>query len=218
MRRRRTVSALIRGGCAATLGAVLVGCTAAREPTDSPVSTSEPTSSQAGTTTTAPPTTQPVSLPDNCGALLPVTDLDASLGTALPGSVSYVRGEPLPGIGRTDRITCGYGVAVGPDGRTQPPLLEISMASYTDEAAASDRVEDTTTDRQTAGDRVETTEVQTLPAVLLSGVAATTLVFAEANVTYSLTLLAAVLAPEQVPRGLVGVAEAVLEQAAAPTS
>lgn len=156
-----------------------------------------------------------MALPGNCGALLPITDLAAALGTALPGSVSYVRGEPLPGIGRTDRITCGYGVVIGPDGKAQPPLLEVSVASYTDEAAAGDRIDVTTTDRQAAGDRVETTEVQALPAVLLSGVSGTTLVFARGAWTYSLTLLAAVLPPEQMPSGLAGVAMAVLERAAA---
>lgn len=154
--------------------------------------------------------------PDNCGVLLPVTDLDAALGVGLPGSVSYVRGEPLPGIGRTDRITCGYGIVIGPDGKAQPPLLEVSISSYTDDVAAAGRIDVTTADRQSAGDRVENTEAGGLPAVLLSGVTGTTLVLADGAWTYSLTLLMAVLPPEQTPAGLVGVAEAILERNTSP--
>ncbi len=204
-------------GVAVALAAgALTACTAESRPSDDTVSSRAPTT---GATETTPSTTsapEPVSLPDNCGALLPVTDLDAALGLGLPGSVSYIRGEPLPGIGRTDRITCGYGVAIGPDGNAQPPLLEISIASYNDEPAAADRIDVTTTDRQSAGDRVEATDVAELPAVLLIGVAGTTLVFADGATTYSLTLLAAVLPPEDMATGLVNVADAVRTRASAP--
>lgn len=146
--------------------------------------------------------------------MLPLTELDATLGTGLPGSVSYVRGEPIPGIGRTDRITCGFGVVTGSDGAAQPPLLEISLASYADPAAAADRVVVTTADRQSAGDRVAPTSVGNLAAVALTGVGATTLVFAEGTLTYSLTLLPAVVPGEQTVDRLVAVAEALRVQAA----
>ncbi len=199
--------------CAALLATGLAACTASSDPSGVPTTSRVPTTSAAPTTTSAEPTAEPVGLPANCGALLPVTDLDPALGVGLPGSVSYIRGEPLPGIGRTDRITCGYGIVIGPDGNAQPPLLEVSIASYTDEAAAADRIDVTTVDRQTAGDRVESTEVQGLPAVMLTGVAGTTLVFADGTWTYSLTLLAAVVPPEQMPTRLTAVAEAVLAQA-----
>lgn len=146
--------------------------------------------------------------------MLPLTELDATLGTGLPGSVSYVRGEPIPGIGRTDRITCGFGVVTGSDGAAQPPLLEISLASYADPAGAADRVVVTTADRQSAGDRVAPTSVGNLAAVALTGVGATTLVFAEGTLTYSLTLLPAVVSDEQTVDRLVAVAEALRVQAA----
>ncbi|MBA2414479.1 MAG: hypothetical protein H0V64_00975 [Geodermatophilaceae bacterium] len=216
MRRRQLTSSMTRGVsgvCAALLATGLAACTASSDPSGVPTTSRVPTTSAAPTTTSAEPTAEPVGLPANCGALLPVTDLDPALGVGLPGSVSYIRGEPLPGIGRTDRITCGYGIVIGPDGNAQPPLLEVSIASYTDEAAAADRIDVTTVDRQTAGDRVESTEVQGLPAVMLTGVAGTTLVFADGTWTYSLTLLAAVVPPEQMPTRLTAVAEAVLAQA-----
>lgn len=214
---RRSPSLLIRGALGVAVASAVVGCTATEGPSAPPTASSAPTTSATATTTLATPSPQPAALPDNCGELLPVTDLDVALGTGLPGSVTYVRGEPLPGIGRTDRITCGYGVVIGVDGggRAMPPLLEISISSYTDEAAAAARIDVTTADRQRAGDRVEATEVQGLPAVLLTGVAAATLIFADDTLTYSLTLLTAVLPPEQTPTGLVAVAEAVLDQQAA---
>jgi len=146
--------------------------------------------------------------------MLPLTELDAALGTGLPGSVSYVRGQPIPDIGRTDRITCGFGVVTGQDGAAQPALLEISLASYSDPAAAADRVVVTTADRQTAGDRVAAASVGELAAVALTGVSATTLVLAEGTLTYSLTLLRAVVPDEQTVDRLVAVAQAVRAQAA----
>lgn len=193
----------------------VVGCTATSDPAG-PAATATGSTSAAATTATASGSAAPTAsaapgaLPADCNDLLSVTDLDAALGTGLPGSVSYVRGAPIPDIGRTDRITCGYGVVAGADGTPMPPQLEISLASYTDEAAAAARVDVTTAARQAAGDRVEATDVGGVPAVLLSGPAATTLVLADGTVTYALTLLSAVLPPERTPAGLAGVAEAVL--------
>lgn len=218
---RRLPGASPTRGVVALVGiSLLVACTAGSNAPDAPEaeSTDATTTSVAATTARPTPAPAPAALPDNCGALLPVTELDAALGTGLPGSVSYVRGEPIAGIGRTDRITCGYGIVIGEDASPLPPLLEISVASYTDDAAAADRIGVTTVDRQSAGDRVEDTEVEGLPAVLLTGVTGATLVFADGPWTYSLTLLTAVLPPEQVPSALAGVATAVLTQAmAGPT-
>jgi hypothetical protein len=214
MRRRTPGSALALGVSAAVV--VLAACTADTDPSGPTETSAPPTSSSAATTASATATAEPVALPGNCGALLPVTDLDAALGTGLPGSVSYVRGQPLPDIGRTDRITCGYGVAIGPDGKALPPLLEISISSYTDVPAAADRIDVTTADRQSAGDRVEAADVAGSPAVVLTGVAGTTLVFAAGASTYSLTLLPAVVPPEQTAERLIAVAEAVLDQSSAP--
>lgn len=208
---------MMRGLAALLTAAGLVACTAGSNTAAAPEASSSRPSSAAATTATTAPSTPPQALPENCGALVPVTDLDAALGVGLPGSVSYVRGEPLPDIGRTGRITCGYGVAIGPQGKAAPPLLEISVSTYTDEAAAAARIDLTSADRQAAGDRVEATEVQTLPAVVLIGVTQTTLVLADSTRTYSLTLLAAVLPANQTSAGLSSVAGAVLDRAAAPS-
>lgn len=190
---------------------LLAGCTAGSDDDPAaPTSTSStsPTSSAANPSV-APTSAPPVALPNTCAGLLPLTELDGALGTGLPGAVSYVRGQPIPDIGRTDRITCGFGVVTGEDGVAQPPLLEISLAAYSDPAAAADRVAVTTAGGQTAGDRVAAVNVADLPAVALTGVTSTTLVFAEQTLTYSLTLLRAVVPEEQTVDRLVAVAEAV---------
>lgn len=195
--------------------ALLAGCTSGSDDGGTPTTGPASSTTGSGTTSAAPSSSAPppLVLPDSCAAMLPLTELDAALGTGLPGSVSYVRGQPIPDIGRTDRITCGFGVVTGQDGAAQPALLEISLASYSDPAAAADRVVVTTADRQTAGDRVAAASVGELAAVALTGVSATTLVLADGTLTYSLTLLRAVVPDEQTVDRLVAVAQAVRAQA-----
>ena len=63
------------------------------------------------------------------------------LGVRLPGTTTYLLGEPEPGVGRTGRVTCGYGVtpATATAGASDP-LLEVTVATYVDAASASDRL------------------------------------------------------------------------------
>ncbi|MGI8532955.1 MAG: hypothetical protein ACR2KN_08125 [Geodermatophilaceae bacterium] len=197
---------------------LLSGCTAGSTAAGRASTTARSTSAVASSSPapTSTPVAPPLAPPADCGGLLSVTEVPAALGVGLPGSVSYVRGQPLPGIGRTDRITCGYGVVVGPDGKKQPPQLEISVSSYTDDTAATDRIEITTNDRQAAGDRISTTTVGDIPAMLLAGVLGTTLVFADGTLTYSLSLVPGVLPADRMAAGLTGVATAVRANVTAP--
>jgi hypothetical protein len=76
-------------------------------------------------------------LPDDCGRILAVGDLEALLGLPL-GSVAQrtTLGVAEPSVGRTERVACVYtGTAGGPArGRT---LLNINASAYTDANAAS---------------------------------------------------------------------------------
>jgi len=74
-------------------------------------------------------------LPDDCQAVVPSADVVAVVGAPLPGQTTYVFADPLPDIGRTGRVTCGYGDAG--DG----PKVEITLNEYETEQAAQDRVD-----------------------------------------------------------------------------
>lgn len=203
-------------------GLTLAGCTAGSR--EDQAAQPEPTGTSASataepSTTSAAPTPDQSQLPAGCNQLLTITDLDAALGVPMPGQISYIRGEPLPQINRTGRINCGYGIVVGLDGELDPPLLEVSAFTYSDEASALDRVDVTVDSSLQAGDiRTEVT-VGGLPGVVLTGVGDATLIFADRIRTYALTLLPGVVAPEATDAALVSVGEAVLARAAqAPPS
>lgn len=217
-RSRRWSAALVTGAAI-----LLAGCSAGTG--DQPADTSSAVATTSSPSPRASASAAAAELPDSCAAMLALTELDAALGAGLPGTVSFVLGEPLPDIGRTGRITCGFGVTAaptaaptagpsaaptaGPSGVSVPPLLEISISSYTDVAAAADRIDVTRADRQTAGDQVQPVEVAELAGVALTGVTATTLVVADGTWTYSLTLQRAVVPDEETVPRLVAVALAV---------
>lgn len=182
------------GGALSCLGLVgllgLAGCSAPSGGEDA----AAPTSSTP--TTTAPTTTaSPVfELPGTCAEMLTVAQVTDGLGVRLPGTTSYLVGEPQPDIGRTARVTCGYGVAPATDtAGASDPLLEVTVFVYTDAAAAAERVEVLTTNQEQQGVRVDPATVAGADAVLLSGPADTTLVATVAERTYALTLLPGLL-------------------------
>lgn len=185
------------GGALSSVGLVgllgLAGCTgfagaapAAPSPTPTPIASSTP-----APTTTAAPTYE---LPATCAGLLTGSQLEAALGARLPGTSTYVVGAPEPGIGRTGRVTCGFGVTPATQtAGASDPLLEVSVFTYRDAAAATDRLEVLTSAQEAQGVPAGPATVTGAQAVLFAGPADTTLVAVLAERTVSLTLVPGLL-------------------------
>src|SRR3954468_22951975 len=85
--------------------------------------------------TGGPPATDPAAVPPP-PPLVTDDDVAHALGRAPGGTDTYVRAAPLPQIGRTGRVTCGFGARANPDGSKAPPVVEASLMTYTDAATA----------------------------------------------------------------------------------
>ncbi|WP_131801726.1 hypothetical protein [Klenkia soli] len=166
------------------------GCAGFAGATPAPPSTTAPTTTTTARTTTAPAYT----LPETCAGLLTVSQVSDALGARLPGTTTYVVGEAEPGIGRTGRVTCGYGVtpATATAGASDP-ILEVSVFTYTDPGAAAARVEALVAARRAEGEASGAAAVPGADAVLLTGPAETTLVATVDSRTYALTLVPGLL-------------------------
>ena len=173
---------------------VLSGCTGgpggAEVAAPAPSSSAPPPSTSAPATTAAP--VQP--LPASCSELLSLRQLDQALGTALPEQTTYTVGTPQPEIGRTGRITCGFGVVPATaDAGAGAPLLELSVFTYTDEQSAADRVDATVDAQQAKGVRFDEAVVPGASAVLLTGPEEATLIATVGPRTYSLSVVPGIL-------------------------
>ena len=171
---------------------VLAGCSSSpEEPVAAPVSTSAAPSSSAAPATPAPPVYE---LPEGCSELLTLRQVDSALGTALPGQTTFTVGTAEPEIGRTGRITCGFGVVPATDDAgAADPLMQLSVFTYTDEQAAADRVDATVDAQQARGVRFDEAVVPGASAVLLTGPDGATLIATVGTRTYSLSLVPGVL-------------------------
>ena len=172
---------------------VLAGCTGSPDGADvvaAPSSSAPPPSTSASATTAAPV----YELPESCSGLLSLRQLDQALGTALPGQTTYTVGTPQPEIGRTGRITCGFGVVPATaDAGAGDPLLELSVFTYTDERSAADRVDATVDAQQAKGVRFGEAVVPGASAVLLTGPEEATLIATVESRTYSLSIVPGIL-------------------------
>lgn len=184
------------GGALPYLGLVgllgLVGCTASSDSTAQAPSSSSVSTSAAVTTTAAPA----FELPATCADLLTVAQVTDGLGVRLPGTTSFVLGQPKPDIGRTGRVTCGYGVTAATDTAGESdPLLEVSVFVYSDPQAAADRAQAVQGSREAQGVRVDPATVPGADALLFSSPDDTTLIATVAERTYALTLVPGLLDP-----------------------
>ncbi|MCZ2828219.1 hypothetical protein O2W14_05150 [Modestobacter sp. VKM Ac-2986] len=171
---------------------VLAGCSSTPDAAPVVVATSSapPPSTSAPATTAAPV----YELPEGCSGLLSLQQVDDVLGTPLPGETTFTVGTPEPEIGRTGRVTCGFGVLPATeDAAAGDPLLQLSVFSYTDAQAAADRVGATVDAQQAQGVRADQAVVPGSSAVLLSGPDETTLIATVDTRTYSLSLVPGVL-------------------------
>ncbi|MPQ99209.1 hypothetical protein GB931_15040 [Modestobacter sp. I12A-02628] len=194
------------GGALSSVGLMgvlgLAGCTAGGGTTAAAPSTTTPSSSAAAPTSAAPP----YALPDSCNARLTVAQIEDGFGSSLAGGTSYVVGEPEPGIGRTGRVTCAFGTTPATDtAPAGPPLLELSVFTYTDAAAAADRVRATVEAQAVQGVRSDAVPLAgcagapgepTGRATVLSSASDVTALCTVQSRTYALTFSAAVFGPD----------------------
>jgi hypothetical protein len=130
---------------------VLAGCSSTETEPDA---ATELLFSPEGTATaaaTSEPTAEPAAtlgeLPDDCGGVIATADVVRIVGVPLAGETTYVFADALPDIGRTGRVTCGYGAeGEGADEGEQTdegdgPKVEVTVNDYEGEEAAQDRID-----------------------------------------------------------------------------
>lgn len=198
-------------------GLALVGCSAGDESGDSSATGSSATASGT-TTTSATPTPAPFVLPDNCSSLLTLEAIDAALGVRITGTTNYVVGLPEPGIGRTGRVTCSYGVIPNADGTSSPPLLQASVFTYDSVESAIGRVETVVTQGRNAGNRAVDVPVGDYPGVVIISVTEATLVVAVEDRNYAITLAPGLVTDDRLPDAMASLAASAINGGLPPTA
>jgi hypothetical protein len=79
-------------------------------------------------------------LPKTCSSILSDQDLTSAFGSPQVGDTSYGRYAPLPTIGRTGRVTCGFGISVDQFGNAGQPVVTVSVITYDQASRAISRV------------------------------------------------------------------------------
>lgn len=157
---------------------LLAGCSGGT----APVADSTPHGSPSAPKTYTPaegPTEAAGQLPASCGQILSENALSTAFGTTLSTDDSYGSYAPLPSLGRTGRVTCGFGIGIDENGNQTAPAVTVSVATYDTEADAVARAQDTVGSDLAAG--------ATSSQVLVSGHPATIVVVADGRSTASAT-------------------------------
>jgi hypothetical protein len=122
----------------------LLGATGGCSPGATQHAAAHPTATASATARAGAPAAGPLEdaskLPKSCSAILSDTDLATAFGSPQTGDTSYGAFAPLPKIGRTGRVTCGYGIGIDPSGRASAPSLTVSVITYDTAATATTRV------------------------------------------------------------------------------
>ena len=140
------------------------------------------TTSKPASSPTAPATYNPLSgpveaaaqLPKTCGSILSDTDLTAAFGSPQVGDTSYGDYAALPTIGRTGRVTCGFGISVDPTGHTGPASLTVSVITYDTASNAVGRVSSDVASSVAKGVTAQPALVDGHPATILAQAQAST--------------------------------------------
>ena len=179
----------------------------------------DPTDGTAGPTTGPSVTPASSPIPEFCDEVIPFTDVVRIMAVPISGGTSRTYATDFSGeSGRTARLTCHYGVQPAPAGQVPPPLVEITLSSYVDAAAASARLEDTVGSARSAGQQVEAQAATNHQAFLLADAEDITYVAAVGDRTVVITLARGVVPTSAEKVVLLGLAEAVLGVPAATAS
>lgn len=120
--------------------ALVAGCSNADPTSDDPASRLlfSPDATRAAEPSPSP-TAQPSptlgELPDSCQGVIRTADVVQIVGRPLPGETTFVYADALPDIGRTGRVTCGYGDAG--DGEK----VRVTINDYESDESAAARVD-----------------------------------------------------------------------------
>ncbi|MEU7480597.1 hypothetical protein AB0A63_31780 [Lentzea sp. NPDC042327] len=122
-----------------------------------------------------PPTTQSKALamvdrpalPDDCDLVVDVDTMNAILGQELPGEPQIIIGVKEPGIGRTGKIDCYYGIP--PKQGLPAAKIIIGLSTYTDELTARTRVAESVEAERQDGAKITEVDVGKQKGTLIEG-------------------------------------------------
>jgi hypothetical protein len=164
------------------------GCSTAADPEDPATELLFSPDPTAAPTEAASPTPQALTLPDfptDCTELVPTRRVRTVVAAPMPGDTTYVFADALPDIGRTARVTCGYGVGAG---RGPGPAVEITVNDYESDEAAQARIEVTLDAAGDQGNRVQEQPVGPYDGWVISDSGAVSLVVDAGTRTLVITM------------------------------
>jgi hypothetical protein len=106
-------------------------------------------------------------LPDDCELVVPVDVMNAALGQELPGEPRIIVGIKEPGIGRTGKIDCYYGI---PEKKgLDEAKIVIGLSTYSDDLTARTRVGESVEAERAEGAKVTEVDVGKQKGTLVEG-------------------------------------------------
>ncbi len=213
-----TVAVLLAAGltCAACSSG---SSTASHAPTTASASTPvsiSPTTSASVVPTSATPTASPsptssTTLGGACDTVLPVTAVDAAVGTPVAGKAVFIINQPDSAAGQVERINCQYGVApVKKGSKTTAAKVEVSVSLYASDAEAAARVSSTLEQWRQNGATPHAVSVGGHPATVLTGYQSPLLVVGSGPRTVAVTMVATLVAGAKLDSVMAGIAAAAL--------
>ena len=113
------------------------------------------------------PTEDASLLPKTCSAILTEANLQTAFGSPQSGDNDYGNYAPLPSIGRTGRVTCGFGIGIDEMGNPTDPAVTVSVITYTTAQEALTRLNSTIGSSVGRGSSSQPTAVGGHPATIL---------------------------------------------------
>lgn len=161
-------AALIGVSTAVLLGA-LSACSTGGGSTPTASTTSKKPSPTAPATFNplAGPVETAAQLPKSCSSILSDTDLTSAFGSPQVGDTNYGNYAPLPNIGRTGRVTCGFDIGIDQFGHPGPAGVTVSIITYNTAANAVSRVANDVNDTVAKGATAQPALINGHPATIL---------------------------------------------------
>jgi hypothetical protein len=144
----------------------------------------------------APPATETAAaFPQTCSELVDPARFTQIVAAPVGGETTRVYAGPLPSAGRTQRLTCAYGVPGGSEAgepgaaaTPAPAAVSLTLNEYVDADTAAGRLDVTAEAAQSAGEQVVAAPLDEYPGYLLRGDAAVSAVVAADTRTAVATL------------------------------
>lgn len=144
-------------------------------------------------------------LPDDCELVVTAEVMNQQLGQELPGEPKLIIGIPEPGIGRTGKIDCYYGI---PPGKAlQAAAVVVGLSSYVDELTARTRVTESLEAERQDGATIKEVDVGKQKASLVSGKDLRLLVGSLGKTTFVVRARPGVVADDKLPAVLATIAQ-----------